>query len=145
MIYDPLTGNLKLDARQAPGGAINHFQLILAVPFDLQATMTVDEITVDTSDFATSINERFLIFNNSFGDGFKGIADFGAIMPKGLSSQDLHFYFSMNQYRSPDTGSDLRTFRLVTAIPEPTAMTLGILFATCMLVMTRKHAQKINK
>ena len=142
--------NLKLDARSAPGGTVDDFELQLmlraAVPFSLQPTMTVDGVVINTPDFVTQSASRGpraspglnLTYNGTSIEGFGGIADFGTVMPTGLSLRELHHNLAVHTYSTPATGSEERTFRLIMEVPEPAdlnmdgfvdGLDLGILLA----------------
>ena len=68
-IYNPDTGNLKLDARSAPGGVIDDFRIqmigVLGGAFSLQPTMTVDGVVVNTLDFVTPVFSSGLTYNDT--------------------------------------------------------------------------------
>ena len=104
--------------------------------------MTVNGSLVDTQDFLEPSSSSFLIYNENFADEFSGIADFGPVMPTGLSSQELHYNLRFHQYYSPLTGSEARSFRLIMEIPEPTTAALGVVGAACFLVLMRKREQR---
>ena len=139
LIYNPLTGNLKIDAGRAPGGVIDYFLLSSSEAFTVHPTMTVDGNVVNTLDFATMSSSKFLAFNNSFGDDFSGVADFGPIMRAGLSRQELHFNLRFNEYFSPATDTEARTFRLIMEIPEPATYVLGVFAAASLLAGYRRR------
>ena len=135
--YDPVSGSLKLDTSQAPGGTIDFFLLRTFDLFSLQPTMSVNGETVATLDFVSNTNDNRLTFNDTFADSFSGVADFGPILPSGLSRQELYGFLARHWYRSPDTGDGSRTFRLLMAVPEPSTLLLGATGIVGLLAITR--------
>lgn len=124
-IYNPNTGNLKIDASIAPGGEISAFTLISDVSFNLQPTVEVEGATVNTEDFIEHFSEgRTIRFNQNYSSSFGGLADLGTVMPLGLSSEEIHAQLGLHQYSSPATGTGNRTFRLIMEIPEPSPIVL---------------------
>jgi predicted esterase len=142
-IYNPSTGNLKIDARKAPGGTINDFSLNFRFPFDLQPTMVVDGVTVVTEDFISQLTSRSIEFDQNFSSSFGGIADFGKILPPDLSFEDLHLRLAAHQYSSPATGNTSRILRVIFEVPEPTSVALICIGIVSLVVFThnRKNAK----
>ncbi len=108
-LYNPQTGSVKIDAKTAPGGAINIFKInFKAGFFSLPSTVRVGGTTVDSSNFFRTANDTALFFDDRNGEGLREVLDFGPVLPTGLDFVSLHDVFDRQVYSSPATGRHQR-------------------------------------
>jgi len=95
LLYDPNTGNVKLDASDAAGGVITTYALenlsgrmepndATLCPFDGNSTDTATAYQISQTDLD--------------GDGFSGIWDLGDIFPTDMGLVELEDFLSLDQY-----------------------------------------------
>ncbi len=109
LLYNPLNGNVKIDASVAPGGQIS--SLYLSSATDL-ATPSISSINGDELD----IRRRSIRYSAS-DDGFEGTVDLGNILPTDLDFNGLHNALQTYYYNSPASSQRNRPFRLLTLLP----------------------------
>lgn len=135
--YDPTTGDVLIDASQAPGGSVNFFSYAVNQLNTLEVPDTVflDGVPVASTDLFT-FNPISLDYNDLAGDGFTGVLRIPGLLPTDLDFLSLSGLTSRQFHFSPATGDNRRFFNLsVTVIPEPS--TVLLLAFTCGLAGCR--------
>jgi predicted esterase len=125
LVYDPRDGNVKVDARSAPGGSLSSFLFSGTESFVVPEEVVVDGVPQDAASFFSFASSTVLSFNGSGEEVLRGVADLGDVLPPGLDFLGFSAKFRVRVYQSPLTGEERRPFRVVIAVPEPLGMHLG--------------------
>jgi predicted esterase len=137
LIYNSLTGNVKVDATMAPGGVIEHFRIATIEDLNLTGDIVIDGVTLQP------VGTTRIIYDGRASGGFSRVADLGNIMPPGRDLIALAEGLREFWYLSPETGltaSDTRNFRLQIVVPEPS--TLGLLASIGLLLLPMRHRHR---
>ena len=121
LIYDPLTGNVKLDPSDAAGGVITNFVLRNAPGGrDFRTPGAANSPWKDRP--VTFITDRPLEISESdqYMTGFDTVWDLGYIFPPGMSRQELRQFLSLANYVGA-LGTGQHDLDLV---PEPSSLAL---------------------
>lgn len=137
--YDPNTGTVRIDARQAPGGAVSIFNLSTN---QLDALTAPDHVFLDGVAVPTADLLRFsrisVDYNDPTGQGFTGVLEIPGLLPTGLDFLSLSGLTSRQFYFSPETGTNRRFFNItIVSIPEP--QTVVVLLTGLAAVGTRRR------
>lgn len=127
--YDPATGDVRIDAGQAPGGSIDilNFSVNQLDLLTLPETIRVDGVAVPAAD-VLRVSRISLDYNARATGGFSGVMEIPGLLPAGLDFLSLSAVTSRQFYFSPETGNNRRFFNLTTlAVPEPTAAGLLVI------------------
>jgi len=132
--YDPATGDVRIDASQAPGGVIDLFNFTVN---QLDALTAPDEVLVD--GVATPTEEVLFIsriavdYNGRTSGGFSGVLEIPGLLPTGLDFLSLSAITSRQFYFSPATGDNRRFFNLLAAAPIPEPATVALVAVAGMV------------
>ncbi|MCA9101863.1 MAG: hypothetical protein KDA63_11960 [Planctomycetales bacterium] len=132
LIYNSLTGNVKIDATTAPGGAIELFRIRTRDPLNLIGAPT----EIDGIELQHPI-PQYAVYDGRNTGGFDHVADLGNIFPTGLDLNTLADSFVEFMYQSPTLPRVPRTFRFQIVVPEPGIVTL-LLGAVPLLLIGRR-------
>ena len=122
LIYDPATGNVKLDASRTDTGSIVSFVLGTE-----DATFIADEAMLPFADIGANTDATAFQIGqtDALNQGAGPIVDLGNIFPTGIAdASELSDYLSLAEYAS-DLGSG-GTLQL-SVVPEPSSITLLML------------------
>jgi hypothetical protein len=139
LLYNSLTGNVRLDQTNAPGGVISTFILESSGAFASPGTAVfpfgIDLLTDQASDIAQTDDASF--------DPAPGFAtnphDLGPLLSTGLDLAGLNSAISSAVYVG-ETGTGVREFVLV-VVPEPTSLLLFAVGYTVFLWSRRRGAK----
>ena len=121
LIYDPSTGNVKLDPTEAAGGVITNWALENGSDaFNAPGVVVFPTVAYGMeTDTAGQISQTDVTMA-----GFSNIADLGNIFPTNLSLEELQALLSTASYVGT-VGTGQLDFDLV-VIPEPTTLLIGL-------------------
>lgn len=154
LIYSPATGNVKIDAAQAPGGVVTSFQLQ-----NSQGTFVPSQYVSPGGGFGGSSEDVSTVVigdSDATGVGFTGTHDFGNILPKNLSLNDLQTVLDVRAY-SGTLGTGLQQLDLVVIAPPAAQsvavpvsseislamLTIGLLMAGTVAIRRRQQAAPV--
>ena len=120
LIYDPATGNVKVDASEAGGGVVTSFQLETAAGTFIPANY-VGPTGGTFGGFLKDVTKKTIADSDLTFVGFSGIHDFGNIFPTGMTLEELEAFLKTAVYTGA-IGIQQQQFDLV--IPEPATMAL---------------------
>ncbi|TWT96026.1 hypothetical protein Pla108_31070 [Botrimarina colliarenosi] len=124
--YDPNTGTVRIDARQAPGGVVSIFNLSVNQldAINVPANVVIDGVVTPTTEVLRT--SRISVDYND-PEGFDGVMEIPGLLPTGLDFLSLSAITSRQFYFSPDTGTNRRFFNLtIVEIPEPVGALLAL-------------------
>jgi len=125
LIYNPATGNVKVDASEAGGGVVTSFQLENAAgdlrPANYQGPTGGTFGTPVSEDGYEDVTTKVIADSDLTFAGFTGIHDFGNIFPTGMDLDQLEAFLKTAVYTGAK-GSGQPMFDLV--IPEPATLAL---------------------
>lgn len=131
LLYDPGTGNVKIDTSEAAGAKITSFQLENG-----QASFIPTNYNSPGGSFGgvlEDVTTSVIADTDPGGTGFTGIHDFGNIFPTAMDQAELQTYLTTRVYTG-QAGSgqqtldvQLVTSRVVTGVPVSSPATLGAL------------------
>ena len=140
LIYDPATGNVKVDASEAAGGKVASFQLENAagtfIPTNYIGLTGGTFGTPVAGDGYEDVTTHVIGDSDMSFAGFTGIHDFGNVFPAGMDLDALEAYLTTAVYTGAK-GTGQQQFDLV--IPEPATMALLGLGGFGLLARRRRH------
>jgi len=119
LIYDPATGDVKLDASEAAGGVVTSFQLETAAGSFIPGNYVGP--TGGLGGCFKDVGADVIADSDLTFVGFSGIHDFGNIFPVGMDLAQLEAYLTTAVYTGA-LGSGQQQIDLV--IPEPATLAL---------------------
>lgn len=138
LIYNPITGNVTLDATEAAGGIISTFQLenfdATFLPANYIAVTGGTYNGVFKNITASVIGDTDFTFTN-----FSGIRDIGNVFPVGIADEAALTTYLKTRVYTGSLGSVQQQFDLVFAqIPEPATAALLLLGVGVLAVRSRR-------
>ena len=138
LIYDPISGNVKFDPAQAPGGIITNFVLKdTEGGFNAPGVATFPFVSIFVTDLVTEISQT-----DGTATGFSVTHDMGNIFPTGIPSAGAVAAFLDTATYVGQLGTGVHEFDIVTRgsddppVPEPAG--LGLIGLALLAVRRRR-------
>ena len=132
LIYENFSGNVMLDATEAPGSEITSFVL-----GDIEGGLNAPGFATFPSGGLTTDLTIEISWSDVF-NGFTGVHDVGDIFPTGLDLVGLEAFLDDADYVG-SFGTGAQVFDLVVVVPEPSSLVFLAIGGVALYTLVRRR------